>query len=112
LGQRARVTQRTRATRMARVVAGKPVYSKEELKKIRDEIKEAMISAAQSTGAATYQVLYREWLRDLTEPKMDWREILQQQIMSTIKSDYTWMRPSAVNHGTHLLYYQDRTTIK
>ena len=31
---------------------------------------------------------------ELTEPKMDWREIIQQQIMSTIKSDYTWMRPS------------------
>ena len=33
-------------------------------------------------------------VKELTEPKMDWREIIQQQIMSTIKSDYTWMRPS------------------
>jgi predicted metal-dependent peptidase len=73
---------------------GKPVYTKEELKKIRDEIKEAMVSAAQSTGASNLPGALQRLVRDLTEPKMDWREILQQQIMSTIKSDYTWMRPS------------------
>ena len=74
---------------------GKPVYTKEELKKIRDEVKEAMVSAAQSVQVLVIcQVLYKDWSSDLTEPKMDWREILQQQIMSTLKSDYTWMRPS------------------
>jgi len=73
---------------------GKPVYTKEELKKIRDEVKEAMVSAAQSTGAGNLPGALQRLVKDLTEPKMDWREILQQQIMSTIKSDYTWMRPS------------------
>jgi predicted metal-dependent peptidase len=33
-------------------------------------------------------------LQDMTEPKMNWRELLQQQIESTIKADYTFMRPS------------------
>ena len=74
--------------------SGKPSYSKEELKKIRDEIKEAMISAAQSTGAGNLPGAIQRMVKELTEPKMDWREIIQQQIMSTIKSDYTWMRPS------------------
>jgi predicted metal-dependent peptidase len=73
---------------------GKPIYTKEELKKIRDEVKEAMVSAAQSTGASNLPGALQRLVSDLTEPKMDWREILQQQIMSTIKSDYTWMRPS------------------
>ena len=73
---------------------GKPVYTKEELKKIRDEVKEAMVSAAQSTGASNLPGALQRLVKDLTEPKMDWREILQQQIMSTLKSDYTWMRPS------------------
>ena len=73
---------------------GKPVYTKEELKKIRDEVKEAMVSAAQSTGASNLPGALQRLVNDLTEPKMDWREILQQQIMSTLKSDYTWMRPS------------------
>ena len=74
--------------------SGKPVYTKEELKKIRDEVKEAMISAAQSTGASNLPGAIQRMVKELTEPKMDWREIIQQQIMSTIKSDYTWMRPS------------------
>ena len=73
---------------------GQPVYSKEELKKIRDEVKEAMISAAQSTGAGSLPGAIQKMVKELTEPKMDWREIIQQQIMSTLKSDYTWMRPS------------------
>jgi predicted metal-dependent peptidase len=33
-------------------------------------------------------------IQELTEPKMDWRELLRMQLESTIKSDYTWMRPS------------------
>jgi predicted metal-dependent peptidase len=73
---------------------GKPSYSKEELKKIKDEMKEAMISAAQSTGAGNLPGSIQKMIKDLTEPKMDWREILQQQIMSTLKSDYTFMKPS------------------
>ena len=73
---------------------GKPSYSKEELKKIKDEIKEAMISAAQSTGSGNLPGAIQRMVQELTEPKMDWREIIQQQIMSTMKSDYTWMRPS------------------
>ena len=73
---------------------GPPSYSKEELKKIKDEIKEAMVSAAQSTGAGNLPGALQRLVKELTEPKMDWREILQQQIMSTIKNDYTWMRPS------------------
>ena len=71
-----------------------PVYTKQELKKIRDEIKEAMISAAQSTGAGNLPGALQRLVKDLTEPKMNWREIIQQQIMSTLKADYTWMRPS------------------
>ena len=53
-----------------------------------------MVSAAQSTGASNLPGALQRLVKDLTEPKMDWREILQQQIMSTLKSDYTWMRPS------------------
>jgi predicted metal-dependent peptidase len=73
---------------------GKPVYTKEELKKIKDEIKEAMMSAAQSTGAGNLPGSIQRMISDLTEPKLNWREIIQQQILSTMKSDYTFMKPS------------------
>jgi len=73
---------------------GKPVYTKEELKKIKDEIKEAMMSAAQSTGAGNLPGSIQRMISVLTEPKLNWREIIQQQILSTMKSDYTFMKPS------------------
>jgi len=73
---------------------GRPTYTKEELKKIRDEIKENMVSAAQSAGAGNIPKGVDRLIKDLTEPKMNWREILRQQIQSTIKSDYTFSRPS------------------
>ena len=44
-----------------------------------------MISAAQSTGAGSLPGAIQKMVKELTEPKMDWREIIQQQIMSTIK---------------------------
>ena len=73
---------------------GQPSYSKEELKKIRDEIKESMMGAAQAAGAGKVPAEIERMIKELTEPKMNWREILRQQIQSTIKNDYTFQRPS------------------
>ena len=72
----------------------RPTYSKEELKKIKDEIKENMISAAQTSGAGNVPGEIARMIKELTEPKMNWREILRQQIQSTIRNDYTFSRPS------------------
>lgn len=72
----------------------RPVHSKEELKKIRDEIKEAMIQAANAAGAGNVPAGIQRMIKEMTESKMNWRELLRQQIQSTIKDDYTWMRPS------------------
>ena len=73
---------------------GRPKYTKAELDQIRDEIKEAMISAAQSAGAGNVPAGIARMIKEMTEPKMNWRELLRQQIQSTIKSDYTFARPS------------------
>jgi predicted metal-dependent peptidase len=73
---------------------GRPKYSEEEKKAIRDEVKEAMLAAAQACGAGNLPAGVKRMLQDMTEPKMNWRELLQQQIESTIKADYTFMRPS------------------
>lgn len=77
-----------------KVSKGKPKYSKDELRKIRDEIKENMISAAQSAGAGNVPGGVERLIKDLTEPKMNWRQLLRQQIQSTIRNDYTFSRPS------------------
>lgn len=77
---------------------GKPTYSKEEMKEIRDSIKEAMLSAAQAAGAGKVPGEVQRLIKQFTEPKMNWREILQQQIQSTVKNDYSFARPSRKSH--------------
>jgi predicted metal-dependent peptidase len=76
------------------VSTGRPKYSKSELDQIKDEIKEGMLSAAQSAGAGNVPGDIQRMIKELTEPKMNWREILRQQIQSTVKNDYTFARPS------------------
>ena len=71
-----------------------PKYSKDEMRKIKEEIKESMMSAAQASGAGNVPGEIARMIKDLTEPKMNWREILRQQIQSTIRCDYTFSRPS------------------
>ena len=73
---------------------GRPKYSDEELRQIRDEIKEAMIQAHQTSGAGNTPAEIQRMIKELTEPKMNWRELLRQQIQSTIRNDYTFARPS------------------
>ena len=53
-----------------------------------------MISAAQTAGAGNIPAGVARMINELTEPKMNWRELLREQIQSTIKSDYTFSRPS------------------
>jgi len=79
---------------------GRPKLSEEERAKIRDEIKEAMLSAAQTCDAGNLPAGVKRLIQNLTEPVMDWREILRMQLESTIKSDYTWMRAS--RKGWHM----------
>jgi len=73
---------------------GRPRYSKAELDQIKDEIKEAMIQAASAAGAGNVPLGVQRLIKEMTESKMNWRELLRQQIQSTIKSDYTFSRPS------------------
>lgn len=73
---------------------GSPKYSKEELKRIRDEVKEAMLTAAQNSGAGNVPKDIARIIKEMTESKMNWRELLQQQIQSIVKNDFTFSRPS------------------
>jgi predicted metal-dependent peptidase len=75
-------------------IKGRPQLSESERAKIRDEIKEAMLSAAQTCDAGNIPAGVKRMIQQLTEPQMNWRELLRMQLESTIKSDYTWMRSS------------------
>ena len=71
-----------------------PAYSKEEMEQIKNEIKESMMAAAQAAGAGNLPKEVERIIQQFTEPKMNWRELLQQQIQSVVKNDYTFARPS------------------
>jgi predicted metal-dependent peptidase len=80
---------------------GRPKLSESDRQAIRDEIKEAMLAAAAASGdAGNLPAGVKRLIQELTEPKMNWRELLRMQLESTIKSDYTWMRAS--RKGWHM----------
>ena len=80
---------------------GRPKLSAEERQQIKDEIKEAMLAAAATVdGAGNLPAGVKRLIQELTEPQMNWRELLRMQLESTIKSDYTWMRAS--RKGWHM----------
>jgi predicted metal-dependent peptidase len=80
---------------------GRPRLSEEEKRQIRDEIKEAMLAAAQTVdGAGNIPAGVRRMIKELTEPQLNWRELLRMNLESTIKADYTWMRTS--RKGWHI----------
>lgn len=78
----------------------RPSLSAEERQQIKDELKEAMISAAQTCDAGNIPNGVKRLIAQLTEPKLDWRELLAMQLESTIKSDYSWLRTS--RKGWHI----------
>jgi predicted metal-dependent peptidase len=79
---------------------GRPRLSAEEKQQIKDEIKEAMLAAAQASDAGSIPAGVKRMIQELTDPKLNWRELLRMQLESTIKSDFTWMRSS--RRGWHM----------
>ena len=67
--------------------------SERERQKLRDEIREAMIAAA-SQAAGKLPASVKRMVEQLTQPKMNWRELLQQQVQSTLTSNYSYLRPN------------------
>ena len=66
----------------------------EERERVRQEIKQAIINAAQSANAGELPVGVQRLIRDVTEPVMPWRELIQTNLTSAIRTDYSWIRPS------------------
>jgi len=73
---------------------GRPRLSEEDKKAIRDEIKEAMVAAAQAAGAGKVPAGVQRMIQTFTEPKMDWRQMLRMNIQSIFKSNFSFTRPN------------------
>ena len=68
--------------------------SDEEHERVRQEVKQAILNAAQSAEAGTLPKGVERLIKDVTDPVMPWRELIQTNLTSAIRTDFSWMRPS------------------
>ena len=73
---------------------GRPKMSPEERERARQEMKQAIIQAAQSAEAGTLPKGVERLIKEAVDPVMPWRELIQTNLTSAIRNDYSWMRPS------------------
>jgi predicted metal-dependent peptidase len=92
---------------------GMPGMTKEEAQAIRDEIKEAMIQSAAAAGAGKTPAGIQRMIKDMTEPKISWRDLVRQEIQSIIRNDYSFTRPNrkSMHSGAILPGMKEATTI-
>ena len=92
---------------------GKPSLSKEEAEALRQEIKEAMIQSAAAAGAGKTPAGIMRMIKSMTEPKIDWRQLVQQEIQSIVRNDYSFQRVNrkSMHSGAILPGMKEATTI-
>jgi predicted metal-dependent peptidase len=72
----------------------------EEKKALRDEIREAVLQAAEAAGAGNLPMGVKRLINKLTNPQLNWRELIRQQVQSLVRADFTWARMN--RKGQHL----------
>jgi predicted metal-dependent peptidase len=76
------------------LVPGGGKMSEEERKALQDEIKNAVLQAAQAAGAGKVPAAVARMIQELTAPKLNWKDLLRIQLESMIRNDYSFTRPS------------------
>jgi predicted metal-dependent peptidase len=79
---------------------GRPKMSPEERERVRQEVKQAIINAASTSEAGQLPAGVERLIKQHTNPVMPWRELIQTNLTSAIRTDYSWMRPS--RRGWHM----------
>jgi predicted metal-dependent peptidase len=72
----------------------------EERDQLRQELKQQILAAAKAAEAGTVPAGVQRMIKDLTEPKMNWKELIQTNLTSAIRTDYSFMRPN--RRGWHM----------
>lgn len=78
----------------------RPKMSKEEREQVRQEMKQAILAAAQSAEGGTIPKGVERLIKHATNPVMPWRELIQSNLTSAIRNDYSWTRPN--RKGWHM----------
>lgn len=88
---------------------GPAVYTDDEIVRIAQGAKDAAIEAYQNCkDAGSIPGGIKRLLKDMLEPKIDWRTLLVQQIQTVIKANYLWSRPNKKGYPAVWLPSMDR----
>jgi predicted metal-dependent peptidase len=79
---------------------GQLQMSDEERERVRQEVKQAIINAAQGAEAGSIPKGVERLIKQHTNPLMPWRELIQTNLTSSIRTDFSFMRPS--RRGWHM----------
>ena len=77
---------------------------KDDIKKIKDDVRASVLQSAQVAGHGKTPAQIRGVIQELTDPVIDWRELLRQQIQSTM---IIHLQESIEKHSTRVLCCQD-----
>lgn len=72
---------------------GFPCLTEDELEKIREDFKDALIAAANS-NPGNVPLGVKRIIQKLIEPTISWKDVLQNRLRSKLISDFTWARPA------------------
>jgi len=78
----------------------RPKMTAEEREALKQEIKQAIINAANGAEAGSLPLGVERLIKDVTNPVMPWRELIQTNLTSAIKNDFSFIRPS--RRGWHM----------
>lgn len=78
----------------------RPKMSQSERDQLRQEMKEAIINAAQGAEPGSVPKGIERLIDGITNPIMPWRDLVQVNLTSIVKNDFSWMRPS--RRGWHM----------
>ena len=70
----------------------RPVLSREQREAMKDEIREAVLQAAHGTQAGALPGGIQRIVNNLTNPKMDWRSLINMKLPSLAKNDYSYQQ--------------------
>ncbi|KAI9549425.1 LOW QUALITY PROTEIN: hypothetical protein GHT06_001825 [Daphnia sinensis] len=71
---------------------GRIKMSEEEKEQLKDDLRSAIVQAAQAAEAGTIPGNIERMVKELTNPIMDWRELIKTSLTSLIKADFSWTR--------------------
>lgn len=86
---------------------GPPTMTEEDLRQIKQEMRSAIMQAAQAHRGTKMPAGLRRMIDELIEPKMDWRALLDAHIRSARKADFTFARPSRKTQALRHLIEQE-----